>query len=70
MMPKQFAFRIKRQEEALRALHINIAGFRIDRRARSGVAVINRIAEEIIIKLLPDPPSRFGVKTADAFLEV
>src|SRR5438876_11062289 len=42
----------ERRENALGALHINIAGFRVDGRAGGGVTMINRVAQKIAVAML------------------
>ena len=69
MLPKQFAVGVETGKNALRALHENIAGFRIDGGARSGVTQINRIAQKIVVELLPKFFAGFGIEASHAFLQ-
>src|SRR4051794_849875 len=70
MLPKQFAVGIETGEDALRSLHEYVAGFRIHSRARSGVALIDSIAEKIVVEALPKFFASFGIEAGDAFLHV
>src|SRR5439155_18287086 len=70
MAPERLAVRGKCGQDALGALHIYISSFGINRRARSGVPLIDRVAQKIVVKPLPKFLAGLGVKTGDAFLEV
>src|SRR4051812_14573591 len=54
VVPERFTIGSKGGQDALGALHEDIAGFRIYRRARSSIALIDRIAEKIIVEVLPN----------------
>src|SRR5258706_16247615 len=70
MAPARLAIRGEARQDALGALHEYIPGLRINGRARSGVALVNRVAEEIVVKVLPELFTGLGVETSDPLLQV
>src|SRR3954463_6378922 len=70
MLPKQLPVRIDSRKDTLRPLHKHVSRLRIHRRARSGVALINRITQEIIVQTMPEFFAGFGVEASNAFLEI
>ena len=69
MFPEDFAVGREAQEDALRALDVDVAGLGIDRRAGSGVAEVDGVAEEIRFTMFPDQLPGFRVETAGHFLQ-
>src|SRR5205823_4671863 len=69
-VPEWFAIGSKGGQDALRPLHENITGFRIYRRARSSIALVDCIAEKIVVEVLPKLLAGFGIETSDSFLHV
>jgi hypothetical protein len=70
MDPKRFSVGRESGEDALRALHIYIAGFGINRGRARRVTEINRVAEKIVEAVAPKFLAGFGVKAGHAFLEI
>src|SRR5438477_10073425 len=70
MTPKQLAVCVKRRKNSLRALHKNVAGFGIHRCARSSIALIDSVAQKIIIQSLPEFFPGLGIEKRDTFLEI
>src|SRR2546430_1236265 len=70
MAPEDLPIGIQRRQDALGALHENLSGFWINGGARSGVTLINRVAEEIIVKPLPIFLAGFRVEAGNSFLQV
>ena len=70
MLPEQFSIGAECGQDALRSLHKHVAAFVIDGSARSGVALIDRIADKIIVETLPQFFARFRVKAGDTLLQV
>jgi hypothetical protein len=68
--PEQFPLRREPGENALRALHEDVARFRVNRRRRRCVAQINRVAQKIVEQLLPEFLARLGVETRHALLQI
>src|SRR2546421_3802945 len=70
MVPQQFTVSIERGENALCSLHEDIARFRINRSARGGIAIINSVAQKIVVQTLPKFLAGLSVETGDALLEI
>ena len=68
-VPERVAIRGESGEDSLRALHINVARVRIHGRAGGGIAMIDRIAEEIAEAVPPQLVAGLGVKTGDYLLQ-
>src|SRR4051794_32957119 len=70
MLPKQFAVGIETGKDALSSLHEHVASFRIHSRAGSGIALIDCIAEKIVVETLPKFFAGLGIEAGYAFLHV
>src|SRR5262249_47825811 len=57
-------------EDPLGTLHEDVSGFRVDGGAGSGITLVNRVTEEIVVEMLPKLLAGVGVKAGDSFLEV
>ena len=68
VLPKDFAILRKRGEQTLRALEKKVAGFRVDRRARGGVAGVNDVTQEVVELVLPQFLAGLGVQAEHALL--
>ena len=60
----------ERRQDALRALHIDVARLAINRGARGGVAQVDRIAQVIVVEMLPELLAGLGVEAGHALLQV
>jgi len=70
MLPQCLAVGRVAAEDPLGVLEINVARFRINRRAGCGVAQVYGVAQKIGVKVFPEKFSRFGVKTGHALVQV
>src|SRR3954470_15049628 len=70
MVPERFAIGIESSKDALRPLHEDIAGFGINCRAGSGVALIHSVAKEIVVEMLPKFFASLGIETGNALLHI
>ena len=70
MLPKRFAFRGERREDALCALDEDVSCLRIDRGAGGCVTQINGVAQVIIIEMLPKLSPGIGFETRQSLLQI
>src|SRR5882672_5039255 len=70
MVPEWFAIGTKGGQDSLGALHEHVAGFSIHRCAGSGIALIDRITEKIVVEPLPKLLASFGIETSYSFLHI
>src|SRR5437773_9879662 len=70
MLPQQFAIGGEGGQNALSSLDEDIAGLAIYRGTGSRVAQINRVAQKIIVAMVPKFVSRLGIETGHALLQI
>ena len=70
MLPEHAAILGERRQDALRALHVDVARFGIYRRAGRGIAQVNSIAQVIVVEVLPEPLAGLGVEASHSFLQI
>ena len=58
------------RQDALRALHVHVAGLRIDGRAARGIAQVDRVAQKIVVERLPKLPPAFRVEARHPLLQI
>src|SRR5689334_18429697 len=69
MLPEQLSISGECREDSLRALHVDVPGLRIHRRAGGRISLVDDVAQEIAEELPPKWLAGFGVKAGDALLQ-
>src|SRR5260221_7171275 len=70
MAPKRFPVCTKARKDSLRTLHVDVSRFRINRGTGSGVTDVYRVAEIIVVEVLPGHFAGFGVEAGNTFLHI
>src|SRR5262245_44206360 len=70
MLPLQLSIGSEPGQNPLGALHEYISRLRVNRRAGSGIALIDGVAQEIIVEPLPKFLAGLSIKASNPFLQI